>query len=262
MCAAIGRPNAYRNEKVWTLLVADLLAHAPNQQALVDLLCGGRATIRERLDVWFEAQPLAPRKGTAGDSEGNTRVDLAFGHAQARGATGAGIEYGPHVPGSWVCFAEAKCMADCSSDVTYDPLRNQLTRVIENALTFQANGVFPEQVFFTLLTPRLFKDNPGARLYAYKMREYEDRKWLLHDLKLCRIPVRSGDGYVYPDLAQRLDRLTLTWTTYEELLEHRFGADHDIVNRPSKITGLKEHLEALVAAMQVGVELHARGLDA
>ena len=43
MCIAIDSPNAYRNEKVWTLLVADLLAHAPNQQTLVDLLCSGGA---------------------------------------------------------------------------------------------------------------------------------------------------------------------------------------------------------------------------
>ena len=236
-------------------MVASLLANAPNQQALVDLLCGGKATVREPLDVWFEAQPLAPRKGTAGDSEGNTKVDLAFGHVRARGATAAGIEYGSHEPGSWVCFAEAKCMADCSSDVTYDPLRNQLTRVIENVLTFQANGVFPERLFFSLLTPRLFKDNPGARLYAYKMREYEDPRRLLHDLTLCRIPVRNGCGFVYPDLIQRLERLTLTWTTYEELLAYRFGADLDIVNRPSEITGLKDYLEALVAAMEVGAEV-------
>src|SRR5688500_3458894 len=98
-------------------------------------------------------------------------------------------------------------MADCSSDGTYDPLRNQLTRVIENVLTFQAHGAFPERVFFTLLTPRLFKDNPGARLYAYKMREYKDRDRLLHDLRLCRIPPRNGKGYVCPDLAERVEAL-------------------------------------------------------
>jgi hypothetical protein len=55
-------------------------------------------------------------------------------------------------------------------------------------------------------------------------------------------------------LAERLERLTLTWTTYEELLANRFGAELDIVDRPAEITGLKQHLEALVAAMQVGGE--------
>jgi hypothetical protein len=41
--------------------------------------------------------------------------------------------------GSWVCFVAAKCLSDSSGDVTDDPLRNQLTRVIENALMFQAS---------------------------------------------------------------------------------------------------------------------------
>jgi hypothetical protein len=39
------------------------------------------------------------------------------------------------------------------------------------------------------------------------------------------------------------------------LFAHRFGAPLDIVDRPSEITGLKEHLEALVVAMQVGAEV-------
>jgi hypothetical protein len=52
-----------------------------------------------------------------------------------------------------------------------------------------------------------------------------------------------------PDLAQRTERLTLTWTTYEELLEHRFGAELEIVDRASEIAGLKEHLEGLEACL-------------
>jgi hypothetical protein len=68
------------------------------------------------------------------------------------------------------------------------------------------------------------------------------------------VPPRNGGGYQYPELAQRLDRLTLTWTTYEELLEQQFGPQLDIVDLPSEIKGLKEHLEALAAAMQVAAE--------
>jgi len=254
MCAAFKASNVYRNEKVWTYLVADLLAHAPDQQPLIELLCSRRMVARKPLDVWFEAQPLPPRQGTSGDSEGNTKVDLAFGHVQRRGNTAAGIEYGPHEPDSWVCFVEAKCLSDCSSDVTYDPLRNQLARVIENALTFQANGQFPDHVFFTLLTPRLFKDKRGARLYDYKMREYANPQRIVDDLQGCRIQKRNGDGFIYPDLSERVQRLTLTWTTYEELLVHRFGADLDIVESPSTICGMTEHLEALAVELRAAAQ--------
>ena len=76
MSDAFNAPNVYRNEKVWTYLVADLLANAPDPQSLIKLLCGRTLTARQPFDVWFEAQPLPPRQGTLGDSEGNTKVDL------------------------------------------------------------------------------------------------------------------------------------------------------------------------------------------
>lgn len=213
------RRSAPRNERLWTFLVASLLDQHPDQATLVGRVCGEPVPVPARLDVWFEVEPMPPRHGTQGRSEGNTVLDLAFGHIAMRGKTKGGIEYGPHERGSWVCFLEAKCLSDCSTTVTYDPLRNQLTRVIENLLCFQGGGNFPQRIFFALLTPRLFKDHPGARLYGYKMREYEDRGRLMEDIAGCCIAKRSQPDFVFPEnLGERLAALRINWVTYEDLL--------------------------------------------
>ena len=153
-------------------------------------------------------------------------LDLAFGGVGHRGTTAAGVEYAPNGNQSWVCFIEGKMFSDCSTDTTHDPLRNQLTRVIENLLCFQADGNCPDRLFFTLITPRLFKGTPHARLYGYKLEAYmDDPTKLLNDIDLCLIPQRNVRDWQYPDLEQRLSHLHLKWVTYEEIFEHRFGIE-------------------------------------
>ena len=240
--SSIQKPNLYRNEKIWTFLIASLFDKATDQSKMIQLLCGEPLQTEKHLDIWFEAQPIPPRKGYSGYSEGNTKLDLAFGHILPRGKTAAGIKYGPQEPGSWVCFVEAKCLSDCSTTVSYDPLRNQLARVIENLLCFQDNGKFPERIFFTLLTPRIFKENPNSHLYGYKMQEYEDRGKILDDIEKCSIEKRGGGGFVYPDMRQRLAWLRLNWVSYEELLEPEYGDEIDIVRRPEEIRDHKEKI--------------------
>lgn len=237
---ALQKSNVNRNEKVWTFLVACLFDHAPDQSKMIELLCGEPLYINRRFDIWFESQPIPPRKGSEGASEGNTKLDLAVGHILPRGATAGGITYGPHEPGSRVCFVEAKCLSDCSTTVSYDPLRNQIARVTENLLCFQEGGKFPERIFFTLLTPRLFLQNRNARLYGYKMREYEDREKILADINQCRIEWRQGFGPEHLDLRARLAALRLNWASYEDLLEPEMGAGLDIVREPERIQGLKD----------------------
>jgi hypothetical protein len=139
---------------------------------------------------------------------------------------------------------EAKCLADASGKVSYDPLRNQLARVIENVLCFQGDERLPDRLFFTLLTPRLFKDHPTARLYGYKMRDYEDPAKLLCDIETCSIPKRRDAGYAYPDLVPRLDALTLNWVCYEDLLEPECGTNLDIVRAPEGVAGLTARIAA------------------
>jgi hypothetical protein len=209
------------------------------------------------LEPWFEAEPIPPRQGKARNTEGNTMVDLAFGHIGQRGKTGSGIEYGPARPNSWVCFVEAKCLSDCSTTVRYDPLRNQLARVIENLLVFQhREGTFPARLIFTLLTPGLFKDNPTARLYGYKFNDYKnDVSKLRADIESCKIPTRIGPLYGFPkELKPRLDALTFHWATYEELLEPQFGAGLDIVSAPEKVVGLKERILAALPQVSIAAD--------
>jgi hypothetical protein len=145
-----------------------------------------------------------------------------------------------------VCFIEAKVLSDCSSTVTYDPVRNQLARVIENLLCFQANGHVPERLYFTLLTPRFFQTNESSRLYGYKMREYHDHARLLADIEGCKILRRNDAAYHYPDsLEQRLQVLKLNWVAYEDILESIFGKGLDIIQAPSANKALIEYVQRL-----------------
>ena len=76
---------------------------------------------------------------------------------------------------------EAKVLSDISISITYDVVRNQITRNIDVML--EKNGKLcdtlkkrdPNKSLFLLLTPKLFKDNPTSRLYGYKIREYQDK---------------------------------------------------------------------------------------
>jgi len=249
MQAALQKSNVNRNEKVWTFLVACLFDRASDQSKMIEKLCGEPLKMPRDAEIWFEAEPIPPRKGTKGNAEGNTKLDLAFGHVARRGTTAAGITYGPHEPGSWVCFVEAKCLSDCSTTVSYDPLRNQLARVIENLSCFQAEGMFPEGIFFTLLTPRLFLQNPNTRLYGYKMREYEHRENILADISQCKIEWRQGFGPEHLDLRSRLATLRLNWVSYEDLLEPEMGVDLDVVGAPERVQGLKETITSALAGL-------------
>lgn len=239
---SLQKPNRYRNEKIWTFLIASLFDNAPDKSKIIDLLCGESLPTEHVEGIWFEAQLVSPRKGKEGFSEGNTKLDLAFGHVVQRGSTEGGIAYGSHKKGSWVCFVEAKCLSDCSTTVSYDPLRNQLARVIENLLCFQGEGKFPEKLFFTLLTPRIFKENPETRLYGWKMQAYADFEKILEDVEKCRIPPRKYSAYMYPDLRERLEALRIGWVSYEELLEPEFGGGLDIVLNPEHVKGVEDYI--------------------
>jgi hypothetical protein len=206
---------------------------------MIELLCG-EPLPKDQCSIWFEGEPMPPRRGSGGKSEGNTMLDLAFGHIIQRPNTTSGIAYRPYEPGSWVCFVEAKCLSDCSTTVRYDPLRTQLARVIENLLCFQGEGKFLERIFFTLLTPRLFKQHPHARLYGYKMDDYKDPEKIIADINRCKLPWRAGFGPEHLDLRERLAALRLNWACYEDLMEPECGTDLNIVGAPELVHGLKE----------------------
>jgi len=213
---SLEKKNLRKNEVVWTYLTASILADNATRAAASHALLGKNVHFSPTAEIWFEGQPLPPRKG-----EGNSELDLAFGNVRRRGSTQAGIEYAPATE-SWVAFVEAKVMSDCSAYVANDPIRNQLTRVIENALTFQSAGKFPDRVFFVLLTPRYFRDHKHrrSRLYGFKMHEYmSDPASVVRDINLCKLNERPGSAkWSYPDLRSRVDSLELNWATYEDVL--------------------------------------------
>ena len=216
----------WHNEKIWTYLVAHIIDQVPDQGPLLSMLCGEAVPCTPRLDLWFEAEPLSPRKGTSGvDHESNTKIDLAFGAIRQRTTTASGIEYDEAAPHSWACFVEGKHIRrDCDFMSTYDPLRNQLERDIESLLCFQKGGHFPARIYFVLLTPRLLKHNPRARLYGYRMNEYlAYQNRVVEDIERCRIPPRDNLGQQYPDVRERVRALTLRWVSYEDFLEHTLG---------------------------------------
>jgi hypothetical protein len=245
----------WRNEDIWTCLVADILDTATDQRPYLAMLCGGSVACTQKLEPWFEAQPMAPRKGTPlVDNESNTKIDLAIGAIRQRGKSGSGIEFAISAPQPWVCFVEGKGpIRDCDFMTEYDLLRNQLERDIESLLYFQYPGRFPDRLFFTLLTPRRFKENPRSRLYGYRMTEYlANRNLIIADIERCTIPRRDDGNHEYPLLRGRLDRLTLNWVAYEDILESALGVSSIDMLDPGQIPGLTDWFQRLATALAGG----------
>ena len=239
---SISSPRWTVNEQLWTFLAASLIAEAPER--FIPLFCGEVQKLPAGGRVVCEAEPISTRSGVV---EGNTVLDIAFGHIAVRRSTAsaapeakstlAGITYEPQADDSWACFVEAKYLSDCDCKVTHDPLRNQLTRIIENLLCFQSGGKFPNRLYFALLTPRVFRDTPTARLYGYKMRDYQNPTAVLADVQNCTLEVRSTNGYCYPAVGERLESLAPPrWVTFEDVLQQGgLGEGLDIVRRTNEL---------------------------
>lgn len=74
---------------------------------------------------------------------------------------------------------EAKFMSDISYDVKYNPMRNQIARIIDVCLEEAKKK--NKKVAFMLLVPKEF-DNSN-RFYHYKMNDYQELQKLKDDLK-------------------------------------------------------------------------------
>jgi hypothetical protein len=254
----ISKRRWFIDEQLWTFLVATLIAEHP--QKYLPLFVDPARSLPAGGCVACEAEPLSTR-----NREGNTVLDIAFGHIEPRllppknGASSdkalvEGISYGPHAQGSWVCFVEAKCLSDVSTRVTHDALRNQLTRILENLLCFQANGSVPSHLYFALLTPKVFRDQPNTRLYGYKMRDYKNRAALIADIDACKLRRRRTAGYCYPDLSRRIDALAqIQWVTFEDVLQLGGIGDEalDIVSRPRDLGYIQEQIRQRIVLQQL-----------
>ena len=203
-------PGCCADEQVWTFLVACGYAVAGEEGVLklTERLTGSPQESAANPTIWFECLPISPRQ-----CEGATHVDLALGTIARREGTQSGIQI-EEADSPWVCFCEMKWLSDISSGVSYDIHRNQLARVIENAVCFQRDGTYAERVYVTLVTPSIFRQSSvKSRLYQYKYEEYSrDTRSLLADLRACVLEQRCPC-----DLAERVQNLSLRWMTYDDL---------------------------------------------
>ena len=205
------------DEQVWTFLAACGYAiDCKGVEKLTKILTGLDLTQPDCAKIWMEVLPLPPR-----ELEGNTNLDLALGTITCRGKTTGGIKLGSQSP-SWICFCEMKWYSDISISTTHDIHRNQLARVIENALYFNDRDEdkhsdcvdgdrYSDCVYVALVTPKAFKDREvNSRLYQYKFAEYEaDQGQLVKDLEKSE--------HANDNVADRVGRLTLRWSTYDEI---------------------------------------------
>lgn len=170
--------------------------------------------------MYLEAQPITKRC-----NEGNTNLDLAMGSLKRRGTTESGIDYTSSKNEKSFLFCEAKWSSDISTKVSHFSSRNQLQRVIDNALYFtdklKENG---GKIFVVLLTPKQYKDefenNQGSRLYAYKFNEYKNNhNQILDELSYINthLPLKNN---LENTLKNNLSFLELRWITLEEVIEN------------------------------------------
>lgn len=218
---ANGEKNKLEDEQIWTFLVGCGYAAAGVEGvSLLSQILTGKAESSESNKIWFEVLPIPPR-----EYEGNTNLDLAVGNITDRGDTRSGIQL-LEEEDTWICFCEMKWNSDISTTVSYDLHRNQLIRVIENALCFQdKQGRYAKEVFVSLVTPAMFYNNEyKSRLYQYKYFEYKDAvDNILKDLHACNLKKRHNENWFYPeDINEQVNCLTLNWITYEHLFEKLF----------------------------------------
>jgi hypothetical protein len=199
----------FKDEQILTFLVCAAYAVAgPNGVGKFARLLSNGGVSTER--IWFEVLAFPTRK-----REGNTVLDLAVGNISRRPGTEGGIQL-KETGGSAIAFCECKWLSDISLEVSHDVHRNQMARVIENALLFcDARGRVADVVYFTLITPAIFKSRGQfSRLYQYKWREYQAYEMLRADLDSCSLEMRGA--VPLPD--SHIANLKLNWVTYEELL--------------------------------------------
>ena len=232
---AIESDNIYGNEAVWNFLIAYILSNPLSQKKYFPSFCDASVLMNSNYDIWFESEPLSPRTKKRGYSEGNTKLDIAFGSIQKRIKTACGIKYNQHNKDSWVCFIEGKFFSDSSGKIAHDSSKNQITRVIENLLCFQGEDMFPKKIYFVLLTPENYLNNLD-RDYCRKFEEYKNHDNILRDIESSCIPKRINKDWKYPDnIEERVKLLTLNWITYEDIIGREFNITNlDLTNLSNK----------------------------
>jgi hypothetical protein len=214
-CQEVSRSQDFKDEQVWTFLMAcgyALLGKAGLRE-LTKTLTGSNPPLPPDPKIWLEALPLPPRH-----KERNTNLDLALGTISRRTPTLSGIQLGI-AENTWVCFCEMKYDSDISPKVRNDVNRNQLLRVIENALCFQSAGKCADNIYVTLVTRKKFQGKSIDKKYGEYFEKYSDHPdSIRRDLNNSSLTKRVQPNWHYPeDLSKLIRKLQFKWVSYEEL---------------------------------------------
>jgi hypothetical protein len=158
-----------------------------------------KAALRKRLDEAIVVRYVREAaEQTTRPLENSTRVDAVLVNPDS---------------GFAVLF-EAKVLADISTGVLNDVLRNQLARTVDvmlepnPKLSSALSKRDPDRSLLVLITPKVFKDHPTSRLYGELMHAYRDSPQTLIE----HLPHRPT-----AQLAPIRDRLGwLTWEGIDE----------------------------------------------
>jgi hypothetical protein len=242
--------DTLEKEEIWTYLISCAYAYSGKEgiQKLTSLLCEiPLSQIPDSSEkIYVEYTPKTPRQGIRGCEVRNSYIDLALGCVELDKKHT--IHYKPiDEKNDYICFAEMKLLDDIQVRSGDNPIRNQLIRVLEDAITFQrhSENKFPNRVHVTLVTPALFKTEPESRLYGYKFIDYKNNnqnnvKSILHDMNKARMGPRKDIEWNYPEkIDERIkNNLILHWVTFEEMI-------NNIPNTQNNPNPLKEPIENL-----------------
>jgi len=226
-----------KDELFWTASTLMRYYYAPDRAAKLAALCErafGPTPPLEGIETWaaaftnqvrlyFETNLPSPPSYRAWLKDNLTRRQFIPYVLRAAPGSGEVLEGPTHVDaivldpstGCAILF-EAKVLSDCSIDVTFDTLRNQISRNIDvmldrnEHLPHPLSTRIPNRTLFVLLTPRLFRNQPHSRLYGHLMTEYRS-----HPEALARdLPHRADANWEV--VSKRLG--WLTWEDFEELV--------------------------------------------
>jgi hypothetical protein len=217
-----------KDERFWVVAALMSIYHrAPDRSAAFSALlsrCEGlqlpigrfstwKEALGEHQELYFEANlPSPPRYRHYLQEHSNERTLAIPNLREAARTRGGRLEGATKVDALLIApdtgFAvlfEAKVLADMSTGIEFDVLRNQMIRNIDvmldnnAALRWPLNLRDPDATCFVLLTPELFRENRESRLYGLLFDRYKNDPELLHkylphrdEVALARVPSRLG----------------------------------------------------------------------
>lgn len=187
--------------------------------------------------TWFQFSPHTckdPQSGPGGKA--SSKLDLAFGNFTKY--ENSEIVYDPPEQGDgWICFVEMKILEDISSNSKDNPIYNQFAKYIKSAINFHEysntaeDKKYPANIHISLVTPKIFIENPGSRLYSYKFKEYKsetDETINVSNIKKDIPDIAKKEYFddilcknlwINSNINERLQNLKLHLIPYEDILD-------------------------------------------